>query len=126
MAVVHETEMRTIIAQAVLDQIDNGTGGYLLFEDGTGASPTEIARIDFAATAGTVTGALLTFTLGGGISDTSPANAGTIVQASIFESDDTKILDCTAGTSADITISSATISTTDTVTLTALTYTAPT
>ena len=122
MAVVHEAAVRNSIADTVLAAV--GNAGYLRFET---SGDAEVSTHTFPTPSGTVAGATLTFDCDPDISDTSPAG-GTIAQASIYTSGATKILECSAGTatSNDITVSSVTIATTDTVTLTALTYVAPT
>ena len=120
----HEPNTRNAIASAVLVDIDAGTGAaYLRFET---AGDAEVATCTFPDPAGTVTGAVLNFDVDPDISDTTPAG-GTIEHASIYDSDANKILECNvAVTGASINISSITIATGDTVTLTSLTYTAPT
>ena len=123
MAVTHSATAKNSIANAILDDIDVAAAGYLSFET-TGA--TEVSRHTFPTTCGTVTTDTLTFTCGtGGISDTSPTG-GTVAQATIRTSADATILSCgVAVTGSDIDLSSLTIGTGDTVTLTALSYTAP-
>lgn len=120
MAVVHETATRNAISDAVLAAV--GASGYLLFET---SGDTEVSRHDFPSPSGTVGATDITFDCDPDISDTTPVG-GTIAQASIYTSGDTKIFECTAGTAGDITVSSVTIATTDTVTLEDLTYAPPT
>jgi len=127
-APTHETAVRNAISDTVLAQVDAGTGAaYLAFEL---ANDTEVARITFPDPAGTVGATDITFDCDPDISDTSPTgSASPIAQASIFDSDDTKIMECTVGstgTANGITISSVTVGSTDTVTLTDLTYAPPT
>jgi hypothetical protein len=123
MAVVHVTAVRTAIAQAVEDAIDaDASAGYLQFET---SSDVEVATITFDTTAGTVTNGVLTFS-SLPKSDTN-ATGGTIAQASIYDGAATKVLECACGTSgSDINLSSLAIGAGDTVTLSSLTYTAPT
>jgi len=123
MAVVHETAVRNAISDAVLAAV--GASGYLLFEE---ADDSEVSRHDFPSPSGTVGATDITFDCDPDISDTSPEGGTAVVQASIYTSGDTKILECSAGTatSNDITISSINIAVTDTVTLTDLTYAPPT
>ena len=123
MAVTHEAATRNAIADDFLDHI-GPNAAYLKFET---SGDAEISRHDFPSPSGTVTAATLNFTCGGGgIADTSPATTGTVVQASLYNATNTKIFECTAAeTGGDITISSASINVTDTVTLTALSWEAP-
>jgi len=121
MAVVHEAVAKLSIVDAILTDI--GNAGYLQFET---TADAEVSKHTFPTPSGTTSGDTLTFTCGAGISDTSPAG-GEVAQASMYTSGDAKIFEATGvGTAGpDITISSTTIAVTDTVTLTALTYTSP-
>lgn len=118
MAITHTAAVRNQICDDMLTQI--GNAGYLRLEDGG----VLVSQHTFPTPTGTVTTDTLTFTCGTGISDTTPA-AGTIDGAKLYKSGATEVFSCTAGTAGDVVVSSATIATTDTVTLTALTYEAP-
>jgi len=121
MGITHETATRNAFADTFVSQV--GNNGKLVFET---AGDTEVAAISFGTPCATVTatGVVATFSTG---SDTTPAG-GTIEHASFKTSGDTKIAEATVSTTNstnNVLISSLTIATSDTVTLTSLTWTAP-
>ena len=123
MSVIHQTAVRTAIAQAVEDAIDaDASAGYLQFET---SGDSEVATITFNTTAGTVSNGRITFS-STPKTDTS-ATGGVVAQASIYDGAGTKILECACGTAgSDINLSTLTVPAGSTVTLSSLTYVAPT
>lgn len=121
-AVTHATAVRNAMADTVVDLLDGGTGaGYLEFQT---SGAVEVATCPFSATAfgaassGTATAATIT--------DDSSATGGTISQFDANDGDDTTIFSGACGTSgSDINFSSLTIGAGDTVSVTSLTYSAP-
>ena len=129
MAVTLTTTGRNAACDGLGDQVDNGTGnGKLVFET---TGDVEIATINFNADAFAAAATGVASCNGLPKSDSSPANAGTIAQASIYDGTTptaVKLLECVVGTAtgtSDIQITSLSIATTDTVTLSALTITVP-
>ena len=122
MAVTYETAVKTARMQAVVTQIDEGTGaGKLKIRDG---SNNILATFTLADPCGTVSGAVLTFDFDPDISATAGAN-GTATNAIITDSDDeTKISGLTVGVgTGDIQLDSTSITSGQTVTITAGTIT---
>ena len=122
MAVTYATDVKTDRMQAVVDQIDAGAGaGYI--EIGTAAMAATLATITLADPCGTVTGAVLTFTMPK--SDTSADADGTAAAARIRDSDNNDcITGLTVGTgSEDIVLDSVSITTGQTVTINSATIT---
>ncbi len=122
MAVTYETAIKTARMQAVVTQIDEGTGaGKLKIRDG---SNNILATFTLADPCGTVSGAVLTFDFDPDISATAGAN-GTATNAIITDSDDeTKISGLTVGVgTGDIQLDSTSITSGQTVTITAGTIT---
>ena len=128
MAVTHTTTVRNGIADYVVDLCDAGAGaGKLIFRitGSTAAAPaTEVATLTFsdpafgAAASGTATASAIT-------SDTS-ATGGTIAFATLEDDSSTVVAHCAVGTSgSDINLSSLTVGAGDTVSVSALTYSAP-
>jgi len=131
MAVTHETAVRNGIADYVVDLIDTGTAspnlGTLVFH--TGASPeVEVATCTFAnpafgaASSGTATANTIA-------SDTS-ATGGTVAGFAVYDSDGTRLFSgsvtaTTASPQGDITLSSTSVGAGDTVSISSLTYSAP-
>ncbi|HUU34770.1 MAG TPA: hypothetical protein VMW48_11945 [Vicinamibacterales bacterium] len=124
MAVVHTAAVRTAIADLVVDLCDTNPPGYIEFQT---AGDAEVATCPFAATAfgaavaGVATAAAI-------VSDTS-ATGGTIAKARFKDGNDLEILSCSVtigGGGGDITLSAVVIAALQTVSMTALTYTAPT
>lgn len=118
MAVTHSAATRIILADAIGDQLDSG---FLEFR----ATATEVAKLGLAAAAFDAA-ASQTITANTITSDTDAAG-GTIDNAVLKTSGDAIVVNMTnIGTSGgeDITISSLTIGAGDTVSCSALTYTA--
>lgn len=120
MTVSHLEATRNGIADHVVDQLDGGT---LIFYASNGT--TEVATLTFdtpafgAAAAGVATAGTIT-------SDTS-ATGGTTTIANLVTSGASEIVECSVGTSgADINLSNNVIGAGDTVSMSALTYAAPT
>ena len=125
MAVTLTTAARDAACNAIVDLVDGGAGaGTLVFEDG---SDTEIATLTFtdpafgASSTGVATASA--------IADDTTATGGTTVQASFFDSDSTKVLECSvtaSGGGGDITLAGGTtIGANATVSVSSLTVTVP-
>ncbi len=129
MSVTHSATLRNTFATSVLAAIDAGAAGLLKFRlSGTVSSPgTAAATLTLSDPAGTVSGAVLTFSAI--TSDTNAAgNASPVATATIETSAGTVCLHCavsTTGSDINITTGGLTIGTGDTVACTSLTYTAP-
>jgi hypothetical protein len=130
MAVTHPTSTRNAIADAVVDSIDVGGAGSLIFMDSSSPG-TEVATLTFSVTAfgaasgGTATAASIT-------SDTN-ATGGTVSQFKIVNGASPQVAAGFAGSvtatttspQGDITLTSVAIGAGDTVEMTSLTYSAP-
>jgi len=122
MAVTHPTAVRDIIANAVVDSIDTGGAGSLIFQT---SGDVEVATLTFSATAfgasssGTATAAAIT-------SDTS-ATGGTVAKFKIQNGSaaDAGFAGAVSTSGSDINLSSLTVGAGDTVSISSLTYTAP-
>jgi hypothetical protein len=129
MSVTHIDAVRTTICDFIVDKVDVSTPGDLVFRlSGTAASPgTEVARIVLAAAAfgGAVAG--VATLLGVPLSDTSATgHASPVANATLEDGVGSVVAHCSVGTAGeDINMSSLVIAADDTVTITALTYTAP-
>jgi len=127
MTVTHSAATRNLIADAVLADIDAGTGAgkiVLYLANGT----TEVADLPCADPAGSVSAEVLTFDCTPALEDAAPTgNASPVTKAKIKDSDDNVVLECSVGTSgADINFPGGnTFSDSDTVQITSLSYTAP-
>jgi len=124
MAVTHTAATKTAIATAVLGEIDadSPSVGDLVFLT---AADGIVATLPLANPAGTVSGAVLTFTTN--IEDTN-ASAGTIAKARIEDNSANVVLEISSVASpsgGDINLSTLVIDAADTVRITSLTYTAP-
>lgn len=127
MAITHVTSVRDAITDAVVDLIDGGTtdaqGDVVFMTSGDVTVATlNMSNAAFGASAsGTATAAA--------ISDDTNAVGGTIAKFKIQDRDNVEILrgsvTATSG-GGDIELSSVAIDASDTVSLTSLTYTAPT
>ena len=125
MAVTHATATRTSIATAVKDAIDAGTAGKLVFRTSgsLGALGTACATLTLTDPCGSVTNGVLTFST---ITSDTNAAGGTVATATLQTSADTVCVHCAVGTSgSDINLSSLTVGVGDTVSVSSLTYTAP-
>jgi len=121
MAVTHVATLRNTLAAAVLAAI--GASGVLSFETTGGAGV--VATLPLSATAGTLSGAILTFNP---ITSDTNAAGGTIAEFAIQTSALADVFrgSVTAtGGGGDVTLSSLVITATDTVSVTALSYEAP-
>lgn len=122
MAITYSTAAKTARLNAVVTQIDAGASpGKLKIRDG---SNTVLATLTLADPCGTVSGAVLTFDFDPDISATASAS-GTAANAIITDSADTTVISgLTVGTSGtDIVLDSVSITSGQTVTITAGTIT---
>jgi len=120
MAVTHSTTTRTSLANAVLDDIDVDVGaGNLEFQT---AGAAEVATLALSDPAGSVSGAVLTFSA---ISDDTNATGGTVAQFEIQANlGGAVVLGNVLTSGGDINLSSLVVGVGDTVSMSALTYTA--
>lgn len=119
MAVTHGTATRTSLATAVLDDIDVGTAGNLVFRT---SGDVEVATCPLSLTSGVVSGAVLTFNA---ISDETDATGGTVAKFTVEDSSAVDVLLGNVQTSGgDINLSSLVVGAGDTVSVSSLTYTA--
>lgn len=122
MAITHPTAVRDAIANAVVDSIDSGGAGSLIFQTSGNA---EVATLTFSATAfgasssGTATANAIT-------SDTN-ATGGTVSKFKIQNGSaaDAGFAGAVSTSGSDINLSSLTVGAGDTVSMSSLTYTAP-
>lgn len=123
MAVTHPAAVRTVIADAVVDSIDDGAAaGTLIFQT---SGDVEVATCTFSDPAfGAAVGPTATASA---ISDDSSATGGTVAKFIIQDSNAAaKGFAGNVQTSGgDINLSSLTVGVGDTVSVTSLTYTAP-
>ena len=130
MAVTHTTTVRDGIVDYVVDLIDAGTAGKLIFRlTGTAASPgTQVATLTFSATAfgassgGTATANTIT------PDSSATGNATAVSTATLEDSAGTVCAHCSVGgpsSGEDIELSSATIAAGETVSVSTLSYTGP-
>ena len=126
MAVTHTETVRNALADYVVDLCDvGGTGNLVIRATGTVASPgTEIATLPFSATAfGAATGGVAT---ANAITADSSATGGTAATATLEGGGGGIAAHCAVGASgSDINLSTVTIPALATVSISALTYTAP-
>lgn len=123
MAVTHSAGTRTVIADAVVDRLDVGGTGTLVYNT---SGDVEVATLTFSATAygaaaaGVATANAIT-------SDTS-ATGGTIAKAVQTGVTNGAVINCSVtatGGGGDIELSAVVVSAGQTVSTTSLTYTAP-
>lgn len=129
MSVTHTTAVRNAICDFVVDQLDVGGVGKLVFRlSGTAGSPgTAVATLALSATAfgsassGTATAATITQ------DSSATGNASAVANATLEKSDGTVIVHCAVAASAsDINMSGGlTIAAGDVVSCSSLTYSAP-
>lgn len=125
MAVTHPTDVRNGIADYVVDLIDAGGAGTIVFQDG-GSSDSAVATLTFSATAfGAATAGVAT---AAAITDDTNCNAGTVTKFTVFsgaaDSCFTGSVTATGG-GGDIILSSTSIGQGDTISISSLTYEAP-
>lgn len=122
MAVTHPTAVRNLIANAVVDSIDVGGAGSLIFQT---SGDSEVATLTFSATAfgdsssGTATAAA--------ISSDTDATGGTVAKFKIQNGSaaDAGFAGAVSTSGSDINLSSLAVGAGDTVSISSLTYTAP-
>lgn len=126
MAVTLRASLRTTIMTAIRDDIDSGAGPGVL-QIGTAGMASVLAEFTLTDPCGTVSGDVLTFDFDPDISDTSANATGTAAAARIRTSDGTDVITgLTVGTSsADIILSSVSITSGGTVTIASGTLTHP-
>jgi len=128
MAVTHPTDVRNGIADYVVDLIDLGGAGTIVFQDG-GVNDSDVATLLFGATAFGNAGATVAGRAdANSITGDSNCNAGTVTKFTVFsgagDSCFTGSVTAPAG-GGDIILSSTAIGNGDTITITSLTYEAP-
>ena len=125
MAVTHPTDVRNGIADYVVDLIDNGGAGTIVFQDG-GSSDSDVATLAFAnpafgaAAAGVATANAIT--------DDTNCNAGTVTKFTVYSGGSADIFTgsvTATGAGGDIILSSTAIGAGDTISISSLTYEAP-
>ena len=118
---------RYVIGQAINDLIDVGTAGNLVFKTAADAAVVAtLPLVDPAATSINSTTGLITFDCTPALEDASPVG-GTIARALIESSTGVPVLLCdVAESGSDINMSSLVVAVSDTVQVTALSYTPPT
>jgi hypothetical protein len=119
-----EAATRSAACDAIVDLIDAGGAGTLVFET---AGDVAVATITLSATAFGAAASGVATLAGTPLSDTNATgNASPVAQASFFSGAATKILECSVAVSgSDINLSSLTVGAGDTVTLSSLTLTVP-
>lgn len=126
MAVTHATATRQAMADAALNLINGGSGdptGDLTFVTSADAI---LCICNFSATAFGATNGSGVATANA-ISSGTVSGSGTIAKALFRNKSNTEILRCAVSTSgSDINLSSVTVNTNDTISISSLTYTAPT
>lgn len=124
MAITYATSLKQARMQAVIDAVDAGAGAGTL-EIGTTGMASVLATFTLADPSGTASGATLTWDFDPDISDTSADNTGTAAEARVKDSDSNVVVSgLTVGTSGtDIILDSTSITTGQTVTITAGTFT---
>lgn len=123
MAVTYTTAVKTARMDAVIAQIDAGTGaGKIKIRN---SSDTVLATLTLADPCGTAASGVLTFDFDPDISDSSADATGTAANAIVTDSDDTTVISgLTVGTSGtDIVLDSVSITAGQAVTLTTGTIT---
>ena len=125
MAVTHPTDVRNGIADYVVDLIDAGGAGTIVFQDGT-SNDSDVATLTFSATAfGAASNGIATAAT---ITDDTNCNTGTVTKFTVFsgagDSCFTGTVTATGG-GGDIILSSTSIGSGDTISISSLTYEAP-
>ena len=125
MAVTHPVDVRNGVANYVVDLIDNGGAGSIVFQDAT-QNDSDIATLAFSnpAFGGAASGIATAAT----ITDDTNCNAGTVGKFTVFsgagDSCFTGSVTATGG-GGDIILSSTSIGQGDTISISSLTYEAP-
>lgn len=127
MALTLETTLRDDLANQIDDSINAGTtnpNGELQFQIAAG---TEVATIEFDATAfGAASTGVITMSSQPKTDTSATGNASPVTKFSVYNRDQTKLFEGTVATSgADINITNTTIGTGDAVELTTFTITVP-
>ncbi len=119
MTVTHDPVTRNNLADVVLADIDVGSNGLLEFQTSGSA---EVATLTLSDPAGSVSGAVLTFSA---ITDDTSATGGVVDRFELQTSAAaTVVLGNVQTSGGDINLSSLTVGAGDTVSMSALTYTA--
>ncbi len=125
MAVTHNTTVRNAVADVVVDAIDAGGAGSIVFQDG-GQSDSDVATLAFsnpafgAAASGVATA--------NSITDDTDCNAGTVSKFTVYSGGAADIFSgsvTATGGGGDIILSSVAIGQGDTISISSLTYEAP-
>ena len=125
MAVTHNTTVRNSVADVVVDAIDAGGAGTIVFQDG-GQSDSDVATLAFSnpafgdAAAGVATANAIT--------DDTDCNAGTVTKFTVYSGGGADIFTgsvTATGAGGDIILSSTAIGQGDTISISSLTYEAP-
>ncbi len=131
MAVTHTTAVRNTIANTVVDLVDAGGAGTIVFQDGS-VNDSDVATLTFSTTAFDDAGSAGGNADGIAAADTITAdndcNAGTVSDFTVYSGAGTEIFTGTvdvAGQGGDITLSSLSIGKGDTISISSLTYEAP-
>lgn len=126
MAVTHPSSMRNLIADQVTAQADVGTTNAILELQTAATSTAALLTMGTSAFGAAAAGVATAST----ITDDTNAIGGTATQAVIYSStENNEVLSCSVtstGGGGDIELSSNVISSGQTVSITSLTYTAPT
>ena len=125
MAVTHNTTVRNAVADVVVDAIDAGGAGSIVFQDGS-QSDSDVATLAFsnpsfgAAASGVATA--------NSITDDTDCNAGTVSKFTVYSGGAADIFSgsvTATGGGGDIILSSVAIGQGDTISISSLTYEAP-
>jgi hypothetical protein len=125
MAVTHPTDVRNGIADLVVDLIDAGGAGTIVFQDGS-SSDSDVATLTFSATAfGAAANGIAT---ADAITDDTDCNTGDVSKFTVFSGAGDSCFTgsvTTSGSGGDIILSSTAIGNGDTISISSLTYEAP-
>ncbi len=125
MAVTHPTDVRNGIADLVVDLIDAGGAGTIVFQDGS-SSDSDVATLTFSATAfGAAANGIATADT---ITDDTDCNTGDVSKFTVFSGAGDSCFTgsvTTSGNGGDIILSSTAIGNGDTISISSLTYEAP-
>lgn len=125
MAVTHPTDVRNGIADLVVDLIDAGGAGTIVFQDGS-SSDSDVATLTFSATAfGAAANGVATADT---ITDDTDCNTGDVSKFTVFSGAGDSCFTgsvTTSGAGGDIILSSTSIGNGDTISISSLTYEAP-